>query len=304
MRYIPIAVATFIWIWPTIFIKALSPHFDNCTQNFYRFLAGSVVLVLMSLTSRRAEFVSAFKNIKMFIPLALIAFSFQISWVGGIFLLTPAIAALISKSSILFIMLFSYILFQDERKVIKSRMFIFGTFLAISGVVGVIVGGEGVNPAGKFGAELSNGGGFNFGVVLVLIGSFFWALYIIAIKYKLRTTDSFVLASVVFTLTVPLFFIAALFFGDLRAIGRAPPGMTVLLFLSGAFCVGIAHAFNNRSIKLIGATVSSNFVLVTPFFTGIFSHLILGEVITLCQILSGVVLIAGCAMLISVKGNP
>ncbi len=247
----------------------------------------------MSLTSRRAEFINAFKNIKLFIPLALIVFSFQISWVAGIFLLTPAIAALISKSSILFIMLFSYILFQDERRIIKSRIFIFGTLLAILGVVGVIIGG----------GNVQNLGGFNFGVVLVLIGSLFWALYIIAIKCKLRTVDSFVLASIIFTLTVPLFFIAALFFGDLGAIGRAPAGMTVLLFLSGAFCVGIAHAFNNRSIKLIGATVSSNFVLVTPFFTGIFSHLILGETLTHFQILSGVVLIAGCAMLISVRGS-
>ncbi|MCD6318824.1 hypothetical protein J7M02_07125 [Candidatus Aerophobetes bacterium] len=40
-KYLPITVAAFIWIWPAILIKILSFYFDNYTQNFYRYLAGS-----------------------------------------------------------------------------------------------------------------------------------------------------------------------------------------------------------------------------------------------------------------------
>ena len=286
-RYIPVIIANLIWIWPVIFIKILSFHFDNLTQNFYRYLAASIVLIVVNLAFYKKEFLTSFKNIQRFILPTILIFMFQIISVAGIYRLTPAIVVFINKSSVLFVILFSFIFFYDERRIIRSKAFISGSLLSIIGLIGVIIG--------KGNLQFD----FNLGVILILISAILWALYVLAIKRIVKETNPFVSASIVFTLCVPLFFMSSLFFGNIQGLSAAPKGIVVLLFLSGIFCVGIANAFNYRSIHLIGAAISSNFNLITPFFTAIASYFILKEVLTLYQILSGIVLIIGCAILLS-----
>ena len=286
-KYIPIVAATFIWIWTTILIKFLCPYFDAHTQNFYRYLAAAIALIAVNLIYLRKEFLFSLKNIRKFFLPVFILIVFQTLLVKGIYLLEPAMVALISKSSVLFVALFSFILFPDERKVMSSRVFITGSLMAIIGVIGVI--------AGKSNLQL---GSFGPGVVLILLGSVLWAVYMITVKRIVRKTDTLVSAGIIFPLAVPFFFVLSLLFGDLSAVLRAPAGVNVILFTSGIFCVGIANAFNYKSIKLIGTTISSNFVLITPFFTAILSYFIFGEVLSFCQILSGIVLVAGCILLL------
>jgi len=285
-KYLPITIAAFIWIWPAILIKILSFYFDNYTQNFYRYLAGSFVLIIINLIFYRKELFNSLKEIKNFIFPTILVFAFQITSVAGIYMLTPTIAVLIGKSSVFFTTLFSFIFFVDERKIIKSKSFIFGSLLAIIGVCGVIIG--------KSGLHLNS---FNLGAILILISSVLWALYTIVIKVRVQKTDPFVSASIIFTMSLPLFFISALLFGNMRTLYTAPKNIILILFLSGIFCVGIANAFNYKSIKLIGTVISSNLILITPFFTAIFSYIIFKEVLTLYQILSGIILLIGCSIL-------
>jgi drug/metabolite transporter (DMT)-like permease len=295
-RYLPITIAAFIWVWPAIFIKILSSYFDNFTQNFYRFLAASVVLIIINLVYHKKEFLNSLRNVKRFIFPAILMFTFQIIWVAGIFLLTPTIAVLIVRSSVLFVTFFSFIFFHDERKIIKSKAFIFGSLLAIIGVCGVILG--------KNGSDLSfNSGNFIFGVILILISAILWALYLITIKTIVKKTYPIVSAGIIYTLSVPLFFVASLVFGNIGTLLIAPKSVIAILFLSGIFCVGMANALNFKSIKLIGAAISSNFVLITPFFTAVASYLIFKEILTFPQILFGAILLTGCAILIRARNH-
>jgi len=293
-RYLPIAIATFIWIWPPILVKMLSFHFDIHTQNLYRYLAGSSVLMAISLIYRRRGLLNSLKKFKNFILPAILVFLYQITFVGGIYLLTPTIASLVSRSSVFFTVLFSFVFFPDERRIIRSRSFVIGSFLAILGVYGVIMGkGSDIH--------LTD---FNLGAILILTSSIFWSLYTVVIKVMVREGDPFESASIVFVLSLPLFFIGALLFGDVGALKVAPKSIIAILFLSGIFCVGIANAFNYKSIKLIGTAISSNLILITPFFTAIASYFIFGEVLSIYQILSGIALLVGCSMLIRGTNQP
>ncbi len=286
-KYIPIAIATFIWIWPVLFIKFLWSYFDNYTQNFYRYLAAVAILMPVNLIFFRKQFVSSLKNIRQFILPALLVFTFQILWVQGVYLLEPAMAALIGKSSVLFVILLSFLFFSDERKVLSSRNFITGSIMAILGVAGVIIGKSG----GQFGI-------FNHGVIFILLSAFFWALYLMLVKRIVSKTDVIVSVTIIFALALPLFFVASLLFGDISAVCKTPALANVILLASGIFCVGVANAFNYKSIKLIGTSISSNFVLITPLFTAVASYFIFGEVLSFLQIISGAVLVAGCILLL------
>ena len=231
---------------------------------------------------------NSLKNIRQFIFPALLVFTFQTLLVKCVCLLEPAMVSLISKSSVLFVALFAFIFFVDERKIISSVSFIIGSLMAIIGVVGVIIGKSG----------LSGNTNFSQGVILTLLGAMFWALYLMVVKKIVRRTDAIVSATIIFSLAVPLFFIASLLFGDITAIGETPAKVKVVLFISGIFCVGVANAFNYESIRLIGTSISSNFVLITPFFTAVASYYIFGEVLSFIQIISGVVLVSGCILLL------
>lgn len=291
-KYFPIIIAIFIWVWPAIIIKSLSPHFDNLTQNFYRFLAASVALIIINLVYYKEEFLRELRNIKKFIFPTLLIFVFQITWVWGLYILTPTVAVLINRSSVLFVMVFSFLLFKDEREVIKSRAFMWGSLLTVISVAGIIIG--------RSNLRLND---FNRGAMIVLISAISWALYLIAVKKRVRKIEPLVVAGIVYTLSVPLFFISSLLWGDLSRILEASPGINILLFTSGMLCVGIANAFNFKSIKLIGTALSSTLVLVTPFFTGIASYFIFKEILTIPQILFGIILIIGCAILSRAKNN-
>jgi drug/metabolite transporter (DMT)-like permease len=286
-KYIPVIIAAFIWIWPSILIKFLSPYFDGHTQNFYRYLAAVVVLVPLNLACYREEFLHSLKNIRQFLLPVFLVFIFQTLWVKGIYLLEPALVALIARSSVLFVAFFSFIFFADERQVIHSRVFIIGSLMAIAGVAGVI--------AGKNGLRL---GSLGPGVLIILLGAVFWALYLTVVKKIVRNIDTLVAVTIIFSLAVPLFLAASLLFGNIGDVMKTPAGVNVVLFVSGIFCVGIANAFNYKSIKLIGTSISSNFVLITPFFTAVASYFIFGEVLSSLQVVSGIVLVAGCVVLL------
>ena len=286
-KYIPIMVATFIWIWPAIFIKYLSLYFDAHTQNFYRYLAAVAILVPINLIYFREEFVNSLKNIRQFIFPALLVFTMQTLWVKCLYLLQPTAAVLIGKSSVVFVAFLSFLLFADERKVLSSRSFITGSIMAIAGVAGVIIG----KASARFGS-------FNQGVIFALLSAFFWALYLILVKRIVRRTDVMVSVTIIFLLALPLFLIASLLFGDIADISETPALGNVILFVSGIFCVGVANAFNYKSIKFIGTSISSNFVLITPFFTAVASYFIFDEVLSFFQIISGVVLVTGGILLL------
>jgi len=289
-KYFPVMAAVFIWVWPPIIIKVLNSYFDNPTQNFYRYLAASITLVIVNLVWSKEMFLRELKNIKKFILPAVLIFLFQITWVKTLSLLSPVTAVLINRSSVLFVILFSFLFFKEERSIIKSKFFIFGALLAVIGVIGVIYQTNNVHF-----------NGFNIGEVFALIGALLWAAYLITIRKIVRDTDPLVVAGIVFTLAVPLFFISSLLLGDLASILDVPAGMNVLLLFSGIFCVGVANAFNFKSIKNIGSALSSIFVLITPFLTGIVSYFIFKEHLKIQQILFGIILITGCAILIGSK---
>ncbi len=292
-KYIPILFATLLWVWPGIFIKYLGEYFSSYTQNFYRFLAASAFLLALGYFRSRENLVSSFRNFRIFLLPALYALLAQITWVEGIMLTEPAFASFLRRSSILFVIVFSFFLFHSERVIISSKFFIAGSILCLAGVTGVILGGGGAE-----GVE------FSLGVFLVLLSALFWALFIVSIKLVSEGTDSLVSTGIIFLLTLPVFFIGGLLKGDIAGILIAGRFTNVMLFTSGVLFVGIANTLQYKSIKVIGSSLTVNLVLSTPFLTAVASYYIFGEVLNPVQLLSGLLLLAGCGALTRVKACP
>lgn len=283
-------ITALIWAWPTIFIKVLSNDFDAITQSFFRYVAASIILLGWTYIFIRKEFRKAARNLNQFILPAFLVVLYQILFVVGVYFTSAVISNLLTKSSIVFIMLFSFLLFNDEKIVMKSKPFIIGTLLSIIGVSGVIISRNGL-VMDKF----------NVGVLLLILAALSWAIYTICIKKLVSRIEPFVVTSFVIFFATLLFIPLVIIFGDMSRIFEVSSFTNILLFGSGILCVGLGNMFYYKDINYLGTARTSAFVLITPFLTGIISYFLLGEILTLVQILFGVVLISGCFLLIKEK---
>jgi len=224
---------------------------------------------------------------RILIP-ALLVFSYQMFTVYGIYLTTPTIASLIMRTNVIFINIMSFILFEEERRIIRRRNFLLGLVLAFIGVIGISLKGA------NYGKLIS----FDIGALMVLLGTIFWASYIISIKILLRRTEPLPLTAIVFSIASIIFLPTTLFLGEIDKVIKVTLSIDLLLIGSGILCVGIGNFINYIAIKELGAATTSSLQLMIPLFTGIFSYIVIGETLSQGELLFGGLLLLGCGIII------
>ncbi|MDY6833830.1 MAG: DMT family transporter [Chloroflexota bacterium] len=272
-----------IWSWTTIFITMLSDDFDVITQNFFRYSSGSLFLLFCTMFFWRSDFLAASRRLPLFLIPAVLVFAFQLVWVKAIYLTTPTISVLVSKLDLLFIALLAAVFFGSERRIVTSKWFILGAALGLLGVMGVMLGrGDDVD------------GGFTLGIILLLVRCCIWGVYTILLRWFVTKVEPVIAATWVFLIASVLFLPTVLIWGDIGSVTGASIDINIILFGSGALCVGLGNALNYTSIKQLGPTVTTSLLLLTPFIAGIISFFICDETLTMVQVISGVLILIGC----------
>ena len=294
-RNLPIANAIFCWVAAVMFVKYFSAMMDVHTQNFFRYFGASLFLSLLVILVYPGCFRRFLARWPIFFLLGAMVVAFQICWVNSLYRVDPAFVALLGKTSTLLITIMAFIFYQEERQVIRSPRFLFGFLLGTTGVVGVVVGIRnfkiGLLPEQKI------------GIAFLMASSIIWSLYINLVKHILRSENSLQAFTFTCISATILFLPIMLIWGNPRQLVLGPPWVMALVIFSGI--VGIAGANSNYylSIKRIGMARSANLVLAIPFLVALASYLVFGERLTLVQWIFGIILLAGCALVISVKGE-
>jgi len=287
-----VLLAALAWAFPSMAIKYLTQFTDLYTQNFYRFLSACAVLWAVCLVRFRRETVQEFGVLLRLAPATLACFAYQYVWVRALYMprLMPGLAYLITHSTVIFNVVLSVLCFADERSVVRDRRFLLGLTLALAGMLGFLPGG-----GAESGAEAS-GPALVWGVMLVMLGSFFWALYTILIKLLVRRGSPLVAYTYLCTAMLAAFAGLTAVHGDFGAllpsaeIGWAP---LVVAVASGAACVGAAHVLYYYAIRTLGTTVCGTTLLASSFLTPLLSAWWFGETFRLLHIIAATVLIAG-----------
>jgi len=196
---------------------------------------------------------------------------------------SAVVSSLMGRLNAIIIPVLSCIFYEDERRVVGDRNFLIGAFLALLGVGGVILGRGAVNVDG-----------FNLGTVFVMIGTLGWSVYAVYIKKVVRSIDPLAIIAFVSLLSVIFFLPVVLIFGDISRIAYASTGKRMVLFGSGILGVGIGNVFYYHAVRHVGTSISSIFFLLLPLSVGVIAFLVLGETLTVVQIVSGIVLVFGC----------
>ncbi|MCD6510830.1 MAG: DMT family transporter [Thermoprotei archaeon] len=286
--YLGILGTLILWSWAVIFIKILASYFDPITQNFYRYSSAALALTIISASLSNTRKHVRLKITWTLIVPAVMVFLYQIFTVYGIYMTEATIAALLMRTNVIFTNAMSFLLFEEERRLIGTRKFMLGLLIAFIGIIGVTL-----RDSHDIGALT-----IDLGALMVLLGTIFWASYTVSVKISLREADPLILTTIVFSLASLFFLPVTLLLGDIGLVMKVSPDVNLMLIGSGILCVGIGNFLNYIAIMELGVAVTASLQLMTPLLTGVFSYMVMGERLTEMDLLFGGLLLLGCGMII------
>jgi len=255
--YIAIAAASLAWSVAPVFIRYLSNAYDPYTQAFVRYLDATAALMLLCLVFYRAPLRAALANVRATGGLALVNIVMQVLLTASIYHTTATSAALITKLQIVFVIVLSYLLFHEERAVIRNPKFLAGTAMGLLGVWGVLL----EHPETGLLPQL------NYAAVGLILVSVAWAVYAVYGKHVVSDIQPIPLFGAVAVYTTAGLFVVALVAGHPWDACTVDARIALLTFVSGVVPIAIAHCSFHYAQRELGASFCGSMILTSPLFT-------------------------------------
>jgi len=276
------------WAMAPVFIRAFDATYDPYTQTVLRYGSGALLLVGISLAFYREDLVKVLRNPAPILGVALLNVVLQCAWVHACCLGTATVAQLLSKLSTVFVIVFSYLLFREERGVIRNPRYLFGTLISFVGV-GLVLCKDPASLAPQF--DVATG--------LILLVAVLWAVYVVWCKHLVAHVHAVPMFTMVAVYTTAGFGLLALLFGEPATLLHAGAGITAIAVLSGFICIAIGHPSYHYAQKYLGAALCSSLILLNPLLTNVFALLLWSdEWLTLIQWLGAALLLVGNLLVI------
>ena len=276
------------WALAPIFIRQLSVVYDPNTQNLLRYLSATIPLVVVSAVWYREDLRAAFRDYKGMLGIAILNVVQQLVWTIGCAGSTATTAQLISKLSIVFVIIFSFLLFHEERAIIKSPLYIAGTVLSFVGVGGVISD----NPASVVPT-------LNWPTLMLLAMAVLWAVYTVWAKHLVTDVHPVPMFTVLSIYTTIGCAILSVVWGAPSTLVTAGIPPIIIGIISGLIPIALAHPTFHFAQKHLGSALCSSVALFNPLLTyAIALWIFPDEHLVLTQWLGAGVLLAGTLLVI------
>lgn len=257
LSYAALLTATCGWSLSPVFIRLLSGAYDPFTQALIRYLGALAPLLVYSMVAYRADLLRALRRPGATLGLALANATMQTAWTVAIYHTTATTAQLMSKLQIPFIIIFSYLLFKEERTVIRNPLFLVGALLGLIGVSAVLMD----DPSAPLIPQV------NFAVLLLLYVSVSWSVYAVWGKHAVADIHPVPMFTVVAAYTVVYFAALSLIVGRPGALLSAGAGVNGLALLSGTVPIAAAHCTFLYAQKHLGAAFCASIIMLNPLLT-------------------------------------
>lgn len=257
LAYVALASATAGWAISPIFMRYMTGAYDPWTQAFLRYGFATVILLIISSIWYRPGLKTAFQRPKATLGLALLNATMQTTWTFSLYHTTATTAQLITKTQVLMVILMSYAIYHEERAVITSPRYIFGTLLGFIGVGGVLLEDPGTTLLPKV----------DLAVFLLLFTSVCWSIYAVWGKHIVRDLHPIPMFTAVACYTSAIFAVNMLIFGTPSTIASAGMPMLGVAALSSVLPIAIAHAAYHYAQRNLGAAFCISVMLINPAVT-------------------------------------
>ncbi|OIN97664.1 hypothetical protein AUJ66_02470 [Candidatus Desantisbacteria bacterium CG1_02_38_46] len=268
----------------TILQRYLTFYFDTFTQNFYRFLAGSSSLLLISFLYYPRDLKEILKNKKIIKNIFLLSgmlAAFMFFYIEGLSHISATITGFIFTLSLPLTILLTVLFFPSEKAVLKRKGFYIGFFLTFGGTIGFIFS------KGNLNFEYSIG--ITFIIIATLIGVFTTLLQ----KRLIANLNTVCVSALITAFMCPFFFISSLIWGNLSRVANAPLLTNIILFVSGVYGLMIGINLALMNIKISGILITRIAELSIPVFIALFAFIFLKESLNVLQTIFGIIIIVG-----------
>jgi drug/metabolite transporter (DMT)-like permease len=184
----------------------------------------------------------------------------------------------------------AFILFKDERGLLRSGRFWFGLIFALGGFTGLSL----------LGREPPRGSTL-IGLIIVFSCSLFWAGYQLSVRRNLShipATTAF--GPVALMTSVPLL-ICMMTFGRPEQALKIEFTQQLLVIASGIWGICIGHVLFYVALKRLGVTICTVSNLIGAFLTALLSRFVFGESLNAFQWMAGCLLVFGGILLLSAQ---
>ena len=284
--------AVVLWALGVVLIKYLSYSFSVMFQNFFRYFSASIIMLIIYLYINKKKLYFSKDSFKKSLLPAFLVFVFQTVTVHGIYLTKASIASFLVRLNVIFVAIISFFLFEEERKKLLNKKYLVSIFLSMIGVSGLTLRVT----------TLYTGLSLDMGALLVLIGSVFWAFYGISINSFIRNEDPLLFTTLVFS-NATIMFLPTILFNLNENTGISSYNTFFILVISGILSIGIGNWMNMIAIKELGIVTSSLIQQVIPFLAALFSYFMLGETLTLAELMFGLLIVVGVLLIIPRNKN-
>jgi len=279
------------WSSIPLFLRYFADHIDVWTSNGFRYGASALfwapVLIVAWLIGRwpaglwRAAFIPGLVN-----SLAQVCFAY------AHYQIEPGLLTFGLRSQIIFAAIGAYLLFPNERFVIRSPGYLLGALLVITGTSGsVLLSPQSVNPS-------------HFtGVGFAILSGCLFACYGLSVRRFADGINSVMAFAAISQLTALVMIVLMLILGQEHGATAFQLSRSQFNWLMISAFIGIAlgHVFYYMSIARLGVAVSSGVLQLQPFLVAVASYLLFGEVLNLAQWISGGLAIGGAMLMLSMQ---
>ncbi len=281
--YLCVATACVGWALSPIFIRVLRGVYDPFTLSLVRYTSALLPLLAINLRWYRRDFMALLRRPGALCILAFLNIVAQVTWTCGTYGTTATTALLISKVDTVFVILFAYFLFREERSFISHPAFLAGALMSFVGVTAVFAS----DPASRV-PKLDPAS------ILIVTTALFWAMYSIGSRHLVKSIQPIPLFTVVALFTALGFVPISLVFGDTSVIFTLDAKTWCVTFFAGILPLTISYPCFNYAQKHLGASFCSSITLFTPVMAYVLSFIFLpNEFLLPVQIIGAMILIAG-----------
>lgn len=281
-----LTVSIVMWGATPLFLRSFIHEIDGWTANGSRYgLAAILWIVPLMVFMKRGE-VPRRLFYYAIVP-TIVNVAAQTFWAWSVYFLEPGLVMFLSRLSLVFTVFASFILFPDERALIRSSYFWIGLFLLGVGFIGINA---------MRGTALTRESWT--GIFIMLGNAVFLGMYGVSVRYYMRGVKPWISFPIICIYTAIGLAVLMVFMGDMHALAAMKPHRIGVLILSSLVGIAFAHVTYYYAIEHLGASISAGCQLCLPFLTTIGSYFIYGETFTPGQWIFGMGLLGGAGLLL------
>lgn len=276
------------WSTVLLFLRHLHTEIDGWTANGWRYGMCALVLFPMLIIKQARGQVSGAIWRRAVLPAVFNCFG-QICFAFSVYYIEPGLAGFLLRVALISSTLGAFVLFADERVLLRSRIFWSGMLFVLAGAIGTVA--LGIHPIR---------GATATGVLLGAASGAFFGLYGVNVRYWMRGVPSIHSFAAISSYTALVMVCLMLYFSETRGLAVWDLSLMnlVILVLSAFLGIAIGHIAFYASIARLGVAVASAIVQLAPFICGAASVFVFGEILTLGQWISGATMLVGGVLLL------